>query len=393
MSIAMFVGLNPSAADETCDDPTDTRCQNYARDWGYGLEHSGRRLLSQFVATILVMLSCSSAEASFFNDLIGGSDYEVGQVLNVEIKKFKEPQLVKSTFDLYWPNELFAPQDIKITDANWDDQKHKMTVQGFPADRINWRDYRSSIGFTVKVAELLSKDAYPSTRTIYYVTATFDKFNSDTEREVAELEKKTRAIQAKKDAEKDAEAEAKRIAVEKCRIDFDALTEEGGSLSKLEVLATTRCKNDLDDKEVRAKWEKILVLRQKQLLAGAQKIQDFRDATLLHQPEVLESIMSSPLLMPNKKMYGNNSLAITIDAQEQNNLLRGKIIFGESSYGEVNFKYVYLRTNAKTTVFHPDKLRIGASISVIGRYVSNATYTTLGGAEKMAPVLDVMFIE
>lgn len=34
--IAMFIGLNPSTADETCDDPTVTRCLNYARDWGYG---------------------------------------------------------------------------------------------------------------------------------------------------------------------------------------------------------------------------------------------------------------------------------------------------------------------------------------------------------------------
>lgn len=32
----MFVGLNPSTADETTDDPTLTRCINYARSWGYG---------------------------------------------------------------------------------------------------------------------------------------------------------------------------------------------------------------------------------------------------------------------------------------------------------------------------------------------------------------------
>ncbi len=32
----MFVGLNPSTADETHDDPTLRRCMNYARDWGYG---------------------------------------------------------------------------------------------------------------------------------------------------------------------------------------------------------------------------------------------------------------------------------------------------------------------------------------------------------------------
>jgi hypothetical protein len=33
---AMFVGLNPSTADETKDDPTIRRCMRFARDWGYG---------------------------------------------------------------------------------------------------------------------------------------------------------------------------------------------------------------------------------------------------------------------------------------------------------------------------------------------------------------------
>ncbi len=32
----MFVGLNPSTADETSDDPTLTRCIKYAKSWGYG---------------------------------------------------------------------------------------------------------------------------------------------------------------------------------------------------------------------------------------------------------------------------------------------------------------------------------------------------------------------
>lgn len=32
----MFIGLNPSTADESIDDPTIRRCINYARSWGYG---------------------------------------------------------------------------------------------------------------------------------------------------------------------------------------------------------------------------------------------------------------------------------------------------------------------------------------------------------------------
>ena len=32
----MFIGLNPSTADETNDDPTIRRCVNFAKSWGYG---------------------------------------------------------------------------------------------------------------------------------------------------------------------------------------------------------------------------------------------------------------------------------------------------------------------------------------------------------------------
>jgi len=33
---ALFIGLNPSTADETLDDPTIRRCISFASDWGYG---------------------------------------------------------------------------------------------------------------------------------------------------------------------------------------------------------------------------------------------------------------------------------------------------------------------------------------------------------------------
>jgi len=32
----LFIGLNPSTANEEADDPTIRRCVNYAKDWGYG---------------------------------------------------------------------------------------------------------------------------------------------------------------------------------------------------------------------------------------------------------------------------------------------------------------------------------------------------------------------
>ena len=34
--VLAFIGLNPSTANETEDDPTITRCVNYAKAWGYG---------------------------------------------------------------------------------------------------------------------------------------------------------------------------------------------------------------------------------------------------------------------------------------------------------------------------------------------------------------------
>lgn len=34
--VCMFIGLNPSTADETEDDPTIRRCINFAKAWGYG---------------------------------------------------------------------------------------------------------------------------------------------------------------------------------------------------------------------------------------------------------------------------------------------------------------------------------------------------------------------
>ncbi len=35
-SYALIIGLNPSTADETNNDPTITRCINFAKSWGYG---------------------------------------------------------------------------------------------------------------------------------------------------------------------------------------------------------------------------------------------------------------------------------------------------------------------------------------------------------------------
>jgi hypothetical protein len=36
LGLLMVIGLNPSTADEVKNDPTVTRCINYARSWGFG---------------------------------------------------------------------------------------------------------------------------------------------------------------------------------------------------------------------------------------------------------------------------------------------------------------------------------------------------------------------
>jgi hypothetical protein len=36
LGMVMWIGLNPSTADETKDDPTIRRCKGFAADWGYG---------------------------------------------------------------------------------------------------------------------------------------------------------------------------------------------------------------------------------------------------------------------------------------------------------------------------------------------------------------------
>jgi len=35
-SLVLFIGLNPSTADEKEDDPTIRRCINFAKQWGWG---------------------------------------------------------------------------------------------------------------------------------------------------------------------------------------------------------------------------------------------------------------------------------------------------------------------------------------------------------------------
>lgn len=41
LPVLLFIGLNPSTANETCDDPTIRRCIGFAKQWGFGKMYMG----------------------------------------------------------------------------------------------------------------------------------------------------------------------------------------------------------------------------------------------------------------------------------------------------------------------------------------------------------------
>ena len=61
----MFVGLNPSTADETTDDPTLTRCINFAKSWGYG---------GVCMANLFAFRATEPADMKASNDPIGSDN-------------------------------------------------------------------------------------------------------------------------------------------------------------------------------------------------------------------------------------------------------------------------------------------------------------------------------
>ena len=60
--LVMFIGLNPSKADETIDDPTTKRCINFAKSWGYG---------GIFVTNLFAYRTNSPSKMKSYDDPIG----------------------------------------------------------------------------------------------------------------------------------------------------------------------------------------------------------------------------------------------------------------------------------------------------------------------------------
>lgn len=220
--------------------------------------------------------------------------------------------------------------------------------------------------------------------------ANFDRFDDSTKSKLDEI----------KDKEKGDKV------LQQARPELDAIPETVGSLDMLMELAKRYnigpivgmphqwdCKPSCGElgklfNEKRKRLEAIENnFKKANLQAGKVKIHSFQDAQLAYDSDRLESIMARPLLKADSKIYSNEDYLLRLDAQEKSNLLRAKI----SWEGEVF--YVFIRTSKTTTIFNEGNMRIGAGISVMGRYVSNMDYTTVGGSRKMAPVLDAMFIE
>ena len=75
----VFIGVNPSTADETIDDATLTKCMNYAKAWGYG----GLVMLNLFAYRATDPTVMKSAR-----DPIGGSENDSF------IKKYTDPKKI-----------------------------------------------------------------------------------------------------------------------------------------------------------------------------------------------------------------------------------------------------------------------------------------------------------
>lgn len=63
--IALFVGLNPSTADETCDDPTVAKCVSYARAWDYG---------GMYMGNLFALMSTDRSALQRHSDPIGAEN-------------------------------------------------------------------------------------------------------------------------------------------------------------------------------------------------------------------------------------------------------------------------------------------------------------------------------
>jgi len=73
-SSVMFIGLNPSTADENNDDPTIRRVKKFAYDWGFG---------GVFMTNLFGYISANPDELKKCNDPVGENDHWLKSVAHV----------------------------------------------------------------------------------------------------------------------------------------------------------------------------------------------------------------------------------------------------------------------------------------------------------------------
>lgn len=144
------------------------------------------------------------------------------------------------------------------------------------------------------------------------------------------------------------------------------------------------------------------------LRSGRKKVANLGDAVLLLQPKDLAGIVASPLIRADNAAYHG---ALTIVEAPNENVLVGQYelsdeqkqaaklaqTFGAMSKQQYESTYVrplyaLIRINPKTTIFTPDRLRIGARIGVIGTYSANDRSRTNAGVTLTVPVIEASHI-
>lgn len=126
--------------------------------------------------------------------------------------------------------------------------------------------------------------------------------------------------------------------------------------------------------------------RERLLKAKSIPIQNFVDAWLYFSPlKSIGQLMYSPLLSPDSGIYAG---PVVLDFQEADKLLR---VIGLETYG-TDITYAFLRINNNVVNYAPNAMRIKAEMCVIGRYVGNQRYRTILGVEKIAPVIEAIYL-
>lgn len=122
--IVMFIGLNPSTANEFDSDPTITRCINFAKSWGYGGMYMCN--LYTYVSTDPKKLQTSGEDLSINNRILLETKLECEIVVfcwgcfkgidkraQLVAEIFDEPYCIRITKSGKPEHPLYLPSDLK----------------------------------------------------------------------------------------------------------------------------------------------------------------------------------------------------------------------------------------------------------------------------------------